>query len=235
MAFPSTFLDIRNEVIDKLRLDATLDLQKTKDWVNAAYAEACIETEFYATSSTSAALTLNQGSVPVPTGLQKLDYITSVGTDGTIWGPMKMVTFDEILRNRAYASGAASTTGAPYLYAFRSSNAPSIEIWPPAAGGEVLTFYGQLLPTVLVNDGDVPIIPEPYGSNCLIFGAAAQAAEFKQNYLMMGQYAQEQDLWIARLRGFNNTRVGDDVQQFQVVGYRQAIPPTNSVDVPYNW
>ena len=46
MAFPSTFLDIQNAVINKLRLDSTNDLSKVKDWINQVYYEACIETNF---------------------------------------------------------------------------------------------------------------------------------------------------------------------------------------------
>jgi len=235
MAYPPTFEDIQQAVIDKLRLDPDLDLQKVKDWINQAYMEACIETEFYLDVSDSTQLAANVGSVGVPPTLLGLNYVTSKQSDGTQRGPMELVGMDMILDKRAWASGGTVTQGAPQMYAYKSGPSPAIEFWPPAAGGETLTFYGFRLPPVLDLDGDTCKIPEPYGSNILEFGADAQAAEFKMNFVMLSTYQTESQYWMQRFRGFQNNRAGNLTQQFRVIRAYPAVPAGNSVDVPANW
>ena len=45
MAYPSTFVQLQNEVIDRLRLDSIADLTRVKDWINQVYTDICVETE----------------------------------------------------------------------------------------------------------------------------------------------------------------------------------------------
>jgi|SRR5215471_2963431 len=236
MAYPGTFSDIQDAVIAKLRLDPDLDTDKVKDWINQAYMEACMETQFYVTDAIpTSPLPANTGSTGVPASILAIDYVTSTQTDGSNRGPMDLVGIDVILEKRAWGGGATPSQGAPQMYAYRSGPQPLIEFWPPAAGGEVLTFYGARLPPTLVADGDVWLIPEPYGSNLLEFGADAQAAEFKQNFIMMSTYQQESAGWLQRFRGFQNNRAGNQPQQFRIVHAYQPVPASNSVDTPANW
>lgn len=227
MAFPSTFLDIQNAVINKLRLDATNDLSKVKDWINQVYYEACIETNFYETSSSATTLTAGQTSVSVPSSIVKIEYIVPAGSDGSLWGPMEEVTFEEILENRAWA-GSTQTTGAPSRYAFRSSQSSSIEVWPQAYGGETLTFYGVCLPNALSGNTDTPIFPEPYATMVLQYGALVQAAEYKKDPLV-SEFNALYIQWIIKLRSLNNVRAGSKVQQFRVERQRPW-PRGNSID-----
>jgi len=235
MAFPSTFADLQEAVLNKGKLDDTYDTDRIKAWINQTYYQACLETEFYESSApTSAPFTVQQNSVAVPASLVGVDFIVPTGTDGAVWGPMNMVTLEEILEQRAYNAGVTMTTGAPSRYAYRSSGAPTIEFWPNAAGGETLTFYGQSFPTPLSAPTDVPIIPEPYASKVLEYGALVQAAEFKRDIFILDFFQQQYTDWMSRFRGFTNTREGDKVQQFRVETYK-PYPRSNSVDTPYNW
>lgn len=233
MAFnnPMQFVDLENEVRDKGRLgNTTADNQRISDWINNAYYEVCIETDFYESSSSSASLTANSTSVSVPSSIVKIEYITATGSDGTLWGPMAEVTFEEILELRAWMGGVVST-GAPSRYAFRSSSSPSIEFFPQAVGGEVLTFYGLLLPTALSSPTDPVIFPEPY-SKAIIYRALIHAAQFKKDLLMLNDFRSDYQDWLQRFRAFNNTRNGSKVQQMRVEGQR-PIPRRNDVDTGY--
>lgn len=226
MSYPSDFQTIQNGVISKLRLDATDDLAKVKDWINRAYFFTCIEVGFFESSTAATALSADATNCSVPSAIVKIDYI--VPTNGGItYAPMEEVTFEEILELRTY-SGGSPTTGAPYRYAFRSSSSSSIEFWPNAAGGEVLTFYGDCLPTALSSDSDMPIFPEPYATELLEYGAMVKAAEFKKDPLLAEWNAVYMD-WVAKFKGFNNHRAGAKTQQFKVEG-RTPIPKGNSID-----
>lgn len=228
MSFPSDFQTIQTAVMTKARLDVVNDLAKTKDWINQVYYQACIETEFYEASSASAALAANASSVSVPAALVVIEYIVPVGVDGSLYGPMDQITFEEILEKRAWAGGT-QTTGAPTRYAFRSASTTSIEFWPNANGGETLTFYGAQLPTALSANGDLPIFPEPYASKVLEYGALCQAAEFKKDIFFLQTYQSLYQEWVARLRALQNTRGGAKVQQFKVERL-MPYPKGNSVD-----
>jgi hypothetical protein len=37
LAFPSTFLDVQNAVLQKARLDPVLDSNRVQDWINQTY------------------------------------------------------------------------------------------------------------------------------------------------------------------------------------------------------
>lgn len=228
MAYPSSFGDIQDAVIAKLRLDPGLDRQKVKDWINQAYMEACIETEFFAEAQATSKMPPDTSRTGVPAALWKIDYITSTQADGAPWGPLDLVGLDVVLSKRAY--GGTITHGAPQMYAYVSGPQPVIEFWPGAAGGEIFTFYGVRLPPILDDPGSVPAIPEPYGSNLLEFGADVQAAEFKQNYVMLSTYQQESLYWLQLFRGFQNSRAGNRVQQLQIDGARPYVHADNSVD-----
>lgn len=233
MSYPPTFKDMQNDVIDKLRLDADLDTGRVQSWINSAYMEACAATEFYVDSIATSTLPTNAGSTGVPAPLLTIDYIVSKQSDGTNYGVMDLVPLDEILSRRSYGGSTSPTQGAPQMYAYRSGPSPTIEFWPGASGGELLTFYGSRLPPVLSGDGDVCLIPEPYGSNLLVMGAAVQAAEWKMNYIMLSTYQQESAVWMQQFRGFQNNRVGNQTPQLQIVHARKPVAANNSVDLGY--
>lgn len=228
MSYPSTFVDIQNAVLQKGRLNSSDDLTKVKDWINQAYYESVLETEFFEAGTASAALTAGATSVTVPAAILSIDYIVPSTSDGAQWGPMDMITFEELLENRAWSAGAVPL-GAPTRYSYRSASASTIEIWPNANGGETLTFYGNCLPTALASDGDIPIFPEPYATKVLEYGALSQVAEFKKDIFFLQQNQQLYAMWQGKLRSFINTRVGDKVQQFRVEKQRHY-PRGNSVD-----
>jgi hypothetical protein len=228
MSFPSTFLDMQSTVIEKARLDQVQDLDRVKDWLNGAYYEACIETNFFeAGVAQTAPLAADTTSVGVPSNLVKVEYVTPIANDGTLWGPIQEVTLAEILELRAW-QGGASSTGAPSRYAYRSSQTPTIEFWPQAVGGEILNFWGTTFPPLLALDTDLPIFPPPY-SAVIEYGALQEAAEFQKDILTLQGYQGQHQDWLQRLRALVNLRTGSMVQQFRVERQRPW-PQKNSVD-----
>ena len=227
MAFPNTFKDLQDGVIDKARLDSDFDVSRVKDWLNSAYFTAIVETGFYQSTQVAAPLTADQTSIQVPAGIHKIEFITPTGIDGQIWGPMRHTQFEDLLRVRAWQGGAIST-GAPSRYSYRSALAPTIEFWPQAVGGEVLTFYGWGLPAPMVADGDPPIIPDPY-SMVIEYGALIHAAEFQKDLLMIQQFQSEYQDWIQRFRGYKNHLPSSQPDQF-IVEFARPWPSRNDVD-----
>jgi hypothetical protein len=234
MAYPSHFIDIYQSVIDNLRMDQVLDLQKVKDYVNSAYMRTCIDTEFYLDSTQTTTLAPNATSVTIPASLLMVNYIVPAQIDGLLLPPMQLVGIDVIAGRRAW-SGGTITQSAPSMYAYMSSQTPTIEFWPTASGGEVFTFYGVRLPPPLVADSDSPILPEPFATECLTAGGCASAAEFKQNFIMLSNYEQSYEFWISKLRAFQNERIGNRTQQFGIENAHRPVPSTNAIDTPYNW
>ena len=229
--FPVDFVTMQDQVIQKGHLERVDDLTRVKNWLNNAYFRVCIETDFYESSFVMGSpLSPGQTSAVIPSGVVKLEYIVPTGQDGTVWGPVTEVTFEELLQVRAWQGGQVST-GAPSQYSFRSSGSPTIEFWPSALGGEVFTFYGATMPTALVNDTDVPIFPEPY-TKAIEYAALIEAAEQKSDLLMLQQFSSQYEDWLERFRGFKNLRKSAQTAQFKVVRKRPW-PKANSVDQGY--
>lgn len=229
MSYPSDFVTIQNAVIQKARLDSTLDLAKVKDWINQTYYRVCVEVEYYSvTSAISAPLAAQASSVAVPTNILGIDYIVPTGIDGSSWGPMEMVGYQEMFELRAWQGGTIPL-GAPSRYAFNSATTNSIDFYPNAGGGETLTFYGFGLPPALVADADKPIFPEPYASKVLEYGTLCDASEFKKDIFMLNQYEQQYQQWVMAFRAFTTGRRGDRVMQFPV-DLQRPYPRGNSVD-----
>lgn len=227
MAFPATFQDMQYAVVDKARLDSDFDMNRVKDWLNSSYFTAIIETGFYQWAQDTAPLGVQATSVPVPSGIHKIEYITPTGVDGTRWGPMVPVTMQAIIRSRAWQGGQIST-GAPSRYALRSGPTPLIEFWPNAIGGEILHFYGWGLPSVLVNDTDHSMIPEPY-QRVIEYGALVHAAEFQKDVLLIEQYQADYQDWLQRFRAYKNRQEASKAQQFEIE-FQRPWPRSNSVD-----
>jgi hypothetical protein len=229
MSYPSNFGTLQQAVLQKARLDEALDGSKVQDWINQAYFRIAVEVEFFqAGVANTPPLVATQMNVTVPAQMIGINYIVPAGSDGSTWGPMEEIGFQELFELRAWQGGSVPL-GAPSRYAFNSNAVNTIEFWPQASGGEVLTFYGYQLPTQLNLDTDFPLFPEPYASKCLEYGALCDACEFKKDIFMLNQYQGEFQDWLQRFRTFTNGRRGDRVMAMPVDKQR-PYPRGNSVD-----
>lgn len=181
------------------------------------YAQACIETE---ANQTSATMTLTSGtnSYTLPAGVLRIKEMF-VTYGGSQYAPVRQTTLDEILRLRV--GGGTVQSGSVTHYALLGLT--DLEVYPTPGSADVVTIYYVALPTALSADADVPILQEPYGSNVLIYGALAEAADFKKDPDVMVYRSLHED-WMRRFRAHLARRQGSQTQQFAVAG-TPAYPP----------
>ena len=209
-------------------MDSTNDLSKVKDWINQVYADVCITTEANVTSSTMT-LTAGTASYTLPTGISRIKemYATPVGGVQTV--PLIQTDLDEILRYRQSSGGVANAVGAT-IYRFALLGLTDIELYPTPQSADVLTVYYVALPTALSADSDIPILPEPYASKVLEYGALAEAADFKSDPLEQ-EYRQLYQVWMQKLRAHITRKIGMQPGQFRVIPDTPFVPHDPSVDL----
>lgn len=208
-AFSSTFQDIQNEVIDKLRLDASADLARVKGYINQVLADVAARTRYFSGSAAGAALTAAATSQALPATLIELEYVTCAFGGQTI--VMQAKPFSEILMLRAPTSGS----GPPVFYCLRKG---TIEFWPAAQGGEILTYYGATMPDALSANSDVSGLPEPHNSVLLSLGACIEAADFKNDPKLYFYYQQAYQQAMGEFFAYLNMRVTQEGRAFPIYG-----------------
>lgn len=207
-AYASTFQSIQNSVIAKLRLDATNDLGKVKDWINQGLARVAVDTCYFSASSAGSALTAGDTSQALPSALFDCEYVTCVygGQSSTL----SQRTFEQILHLRENGT----SVGPPTVYYLRKN---TVEFWPSAAGGEVLTYYGAGLPDALSGNTDVAGLPEPYAAKLIEYAACVEAADFKRDPQLFAFYTASYQQWLGAFFAFLNRRRGKGSQAVPVL------------------
>lgn len=207
--YASTATTIVNSVVAKLRLDAVADAAKTLEWVNQVYTNVATTTRYYSGSSAGAALTAAATSQALPTTIVELEYATA--TYGGQSLVMMLVDFDRLLQMRQGQSGAS---GPPLFYSLRKG---TVEFFPAAAGGEIITYYGATIPNAMVL-GDIPDLPEPFASKLLEYGACVEAADFKNDARLYFWYQQAYGTWMGQFIAFLNQRKTQAGRAFPIQG-----------------
>lgn len=223
MAVPSTFKNVQDAVIAKVRLDPTADLAKVKDWINQTYSNVALQSKFFEGSAAGSTLVAGATSETLPTALIELEDVTCTfaGTSPRL----KQIGWEQLLDLRQFSTG----TGPPQAYSLRKN---SVEFFPAAQGGELLTYYGSKQPDAYLSaDSDVSLLPEPFGSKLLEYGACVQACEFKNDILMLGNHQQSYGYWLGQFLEFCNVRLGQDALRFRVLlGRGGGVPHDPSSD-----
>ncbi len=215
MAWPRTFKNLQDLAIARLNLEATADLSVTKDAINNAYSQTVIETEAFQTGGTK---TLTAGTATydlstfVSTGMVVRMKAVYSSFGGVQTPPLQQISLDALLRRRVGSGGTSAASGTATHYAMAGMN--DLELWPTPAAADVLTFYYVYQPTALSGDSDVPTIPEPYASRCLLNGACWELADLTGDP-NAGQYQADFEQWIARFRAHLNRRRGGQPGAFE--------------------
>ena len=202
-------------MIAKTRLDAANDTTKVHDWINQVYAQACVETEARVLSTT-ATLTSGTASYSLSTLASavvriKEMYVTPVG--GTQSSPINQTTLDYILRRRQ--GGGGTTVSVGYVTHYALSGLDNLELYPTPQSADTLTIWYVAQPTALSANGDVPILPEPYASKVLEYGALAEAADSKGDPSEQ-EYRQLFQKWMMDFRTHLTRRAGGQPGQFRI-------------------
>lgn len=207
-AYASTFQDCQNEVIDKLRLDTTLDTARVKEWLNQTLVMVAVRTRYFSGSSAGTALTTNATSQALPTTLIGLEYASIAYGGQSIY--MTPVGMDHLLMLRASAGNST-----PVYYSLRKD---TVEFWPNAQGTEVITYYGPTVPNEMTANSDVSGLPEPFASKLLIYGACVEAADFKNDDRLLSYYQGKYEEQLALFEAFLNARLTQAARAFPVYG-----------------
>lgn len=197
-----------------------------KDWINQVYTKVCVQTGANITSDTMT-LTAGAFSYTLPSAIHEIKGMFVTPTNGVQYGPLQPVTLDEIIRRRQAAGGTSQPYGQVSHYALLGMT--EFELWPTPQGADVLTVYYSALPTPLSAGTDVPILPEPYASKLIEFGALMEAADFVKDPFGYLAYAGEYDQWLQDFRAYLN-RKGPRANAFEVPPYRRYPPHDPSVD-----
>jgi hypothetical protein len=216
VAYPATFLSLQEAVIGKLRLDATADRDRVKDWLNQVQAQVCLETEALQKADTMPA-TANVASYTLPDAVLRMRKIVSApeSSPSSFGVPLQEVTLDEILTLRQSGQVAYTNQGAPAKYALDGMT--QLELYPTPAAPDVLLFYYVYLPPPMVADAAEPELPEPYASKILEYGALAEGADFLSDPDQDRYRALFED-WLRRFRVHLSRRRGSSTGQFRVLG-----------------
>lgn len=231
MSFPAAFSDIRTAVISKVRLDATDDVSRVNDWINQTYADVAAETRCFQRSAKSA-LTAADASYTLDASVLHIELLTVTPANSQAWFPLKECQLDEILNYRAI-SGTSS--GPPRSYALVGLN--QLEFWPTPGTGDVLTTWYSYLPTPLSADADVAAFPEPFGSKLLEYGALVQAAEWKRDIMVLGDFQSQYASWLQAFQRYLNRKGGAYPGAFSTWTRMNPFAPNDpSMDVPaWDW
>lgn len=176
------------------------------------YTRVVVETEASATTTTLT-LTPNVSKYTLSASISRLKTVVSTPVGGQVTTPLRRRTIDQILTYRSAAVGPNASNGTVWAYCLIGLN--ELELYPTPQAADVLTFYYTAFPTPLSANGDVPILPEPYATDCLVFGGSAKMAQFSGDP-DMSWYQQLYDDSIARLRTHLNRLSGRITGQFNV-------------------
>lgn len=219
MAFPSTYLNLQDKILRRLRLDPTADRATVKDVLNVIYAQVCVETEALQAAATMTA-TAGASTYLLPLQVLRIKEMTAAAVAGSYGPPLQQVSLDEILSLRQSAQVAAANSGASSRYALIGMN--QLELWPTPTQADTLLLYYVYLPVALNADTDIPGLQEPYATQILFYGALSELADDMSDPAEIN-YRQLYDMWMAKFRGHLNRRHSGVSTQFRVVGEQQLV------------
>lgn len=226
MAFPNTYLDFQQDVIAGVRLDATNDLARTKDWINEVYSEACIETEYLQDFATMT-MTSGTATYSLDSSVVRIKQMYCTPVNGTQGRPLEPVSLEQILE-WSWANANANQSGGGVRY-YALFGASKIQFFPTPSDASVITIYYVKQPTALSADGDLPIIPEPYAGNIIFNGACYQASLFLKDPDAQ-LFKQDFERGKQQLRGHLRRREGAMTRQFRQTKQTPFRPHDPSTD-----
>lgn len=153
-------------------------------------------------------------------------YVTPSGQGDS--RPLIPTSLEQILEWSA--SNGASTYNAGYVTHYAQFGVLRLMVYPTPTANDLITIFYTRLPTELVNPTDVPVIQEPYATECLVNGACFKAALFLKDPDAQ-LYKQLYEEAKAHLRGHLRRKQGSMTQSFRITRGDRIVPHDPSVDI----
>lgn len=214
-------------MIAKARLNTADDTSRCKDWINQIYADACLTVEATITSTTIN-MVAGTSTYTLASSIMRIKEMTTTPSGATISGPLKQTTLDEILNRRRAAGGVQGSRVTHYALL----GLTDLEVWPTPQNADVITCWYVSAPTPLSGDTDTTVLPEPFASKVLEFGALAEAADFKGDPAGP-QWAGEYQQWLQKLKTHITRKQGSQPGQFRV--WNDSIYPPHDPSTDLGW
>lgn len=170
-------VDLRNEVMAHGFDPTFFGNSRVNQFINDAYYLVCRRVEWYADEATYDFNTVTgQAVYPFPLDFMKGRSVRDTARDGELLA----VSLRDIDRSD-------TTQGAPIFYAI---DGPNVHLYPTPDNVYTLEMRYWKLPNLLVNDTDVPIIPDTYQR--LLWYWAVKEAYAAEDDGATGQYWEQQ-------------------------------------------
>lgn len=195
--------------------------------MNQVYADVCVETEAVQDVATLY-LTAGVSTYALDSRVSRIKqmYVTPSGEQQS--RPLVPTSVEQILEWSASNGATSSNQGSVTHFALVGIQ--NILVYPTPAADDTITLFYVMLPTALAGATDVPIIQEPYVTECLVSGASYKAAVFLKDpdaELFKRDYEQAK----RNLRGHLRRRHGSMTQQFRLTRDLTPAPHDPSTDV----
>lgn len=216
-----SFGGIQSTVADMLDLDSA-DETRIKGWINQAYADAAQYSGFYQGEKIFP-LVEDAVKLRVDDCVLQFRQVVRVYSQDVLTRPAQLVRTEELLSKIASNSGSGGARYDGGVYAVSGFDFNEINYWPASGPGEKMIVIFAGIPDPLVKDSDIPLIPEPFGSKILSYGAMVEGAKYKLRSgetnpkgSLVGDFENTLALWNERFVAWLNRRKTVNSVAFEV-------------------
>lgn len=207
--------------------DAT-QATRIKQWINRVYTDICVKTEALQESDTIT-LTANVASYTLPSAVLRINQMVIKQANQSGYNtPLELIDLKTMLRFRQSNAGLAVTNGTAMYYSI--SGQDDLDLFPTPSTADTLLMYYVKTPAVLVNNTDVPAIPEPYATEVIEAGALVHATDYLKDFISGYTYRQVYEQKLTEFRQHLSKREGAQTKQFARAADLWRPPNDPSVD-----
>lgn len=218
------FLELRERADKHAELWGFLNSSQTPNWsvlVNQAYKDLCWRTEVIRGPEANFTTVVNQAEYNLPgAATQPWKDVLDCYYNNT-----PLIAANENQLRRINPRFVVATSGTPTHYWLPRPNV--IRLYPVPNAVQQVVVYGIRAPAALVNDADVPAVPEPYHEAIALYAAYLHCRAFAR-----GEARQTLSDRLAEYNAFVEGLKLEQLQNSGMDAYRMIMtPPSERVEV----